>query len=94
MALEANGYDFRDVLQIRRLSDGHVLAAFKTFRLALDAMRNSAWEGSRAVVFKTNTTEPLGGVLVRCKVSGYCARASETSAAYQGWSLPLQKDWF
>lgn len=59
------------VVQVRQVRDGKVVAAFRM----PDWPRDSRWEGSRAVLV-TPTYAGRSRVIVRCTLTGRCARAS------------------
>jgi hypothetical protein len=64
----------KEIIQIRRVRDGKVLRAFKVDRMG-GIGETIAWENNSSILFDGRNDEGVG-VLVRCKVGGYCARAS------------------
>lgn len=64
----------KEIIQIRRVRDGRVLRAFKVDRIG-GYGDTIAWENNTSILFEGRSDEGVG-VLVRCKVGGYCARAS------------------
>jgi hypothetical protein len=64
----------QEILQIRRVSDGKVLRAFKVDRVG-GIGETVAWESNTSILFEGRNDEGAR-VLVRCTVGGYCARAS------------------
>lgn len=89
LKLGNDGYTNRDILQVRRTRDGKVLAAFRSRFLRQDATIASTWESSRAVLFLAALSEAEGGVLVRCRTSGDCVRASDNGHPI---TVPFQPD--
>lgn len=89
LKLGVKGDSRRDVLQVRRMRDGKLIASFRTRFLRQTAAIASTWEGSKAVVFLADLSGDKGAVLVRCRVKGACVRASDNGYPI---TVPFQPD--
>lgn len=75
------------IAQVRRVSDGKVVAEFRGQDLARQ-LRRGQWEGSRAILIQRPSSRHQRYGLVRCTVAGRCSRASAFGGGYFPVSFP------